>query len=382
MSKKNKRYSASRLREIALMSSKGLPAELIAEIKGLPPKSVANICWVYKWSPEKLDEMTERGKLRGPKGDDARTCLRRYFIMHPEQRPAPHLQLFCEPKDAVESCQSDRPEMMREADRDFVSDLHRTLIEAGDVGRAPDLESWSLGRRVARLENLATCFRDDLDQLKIARENHDERLKNNHRRIEAFQRFIDEMPVLPAAKLEKSIGSLVAELASKDQQIDKLKDELAAQRRTLGLLSARVEALENHRQDLSWRVSKQEQNQTALLYNDSANKISAEQYRTLSNNIADLSERVEEIDRSVGATHNLYCSHASRICNIEKILKQDVIDGNAHERIDLLARCSGDHNKQLEELKAQAAKLEELLADVQESVNSIETNIEALREIE
>lgn len=249
-----------------------------------------------------------------------------------------------------------RPEM-REACRDFVGDLKRTIIEAGDAGRAPDLKSWSLGRRVARLEDLANCFRGDLHQLEIARDNHDERLSENSRRISAFQHFVDDLSHLPVDKIESTIGSLVADLAAKDLQIDKMKEELAAQRRTLGVLSARVEALENHRQDLSWRVSQQEQNQTALLYNDEANKISAEQFKTLSNNVADLSERVEEIDRSVGATHNLYCSQTRQIFKIEELLKQDVIDGNAHSRIDLLARCSGEQNKQIEGLVTQVTHL-------------------------
>lgn len=230
-----------------------------------------------------------------------------------------------------------RPEM-REAGRDFIGDLKRTIIESGDAGRAPDLKSWSLGRRVARLEDLANCFRGDLHQLEIARDNHDERLSENRRRISAFQHFVEDLSHLPVDKIESTIGSLVADLAAKDLQIDKTKEELSAQRRTLGVLSARVEALENHRQDLSWRVSKQEQNQTALLYNDEANKISAEQFKALSGKVVNLTERL-------------------RIA--EKILKQDVIDENAHARIDLLARCSGDHNNQLEELKGQVAKLEE-----------------------
>lgn len=241
------------------------------------------------------------------------------------------------PEMKREAVREHRPEM-REACRDFVGDLKRTIIEAGDAGRAPDLKSWSLGRRVARLEDLANCFRGDLHQLEIARDNHDERLSENRRRISAFQHFVDDLSHLPVDKIESTIGSLVADLAAKDLQIDKMKEELSAQRRTLGVLSARVEALENHRQDLSWRVSKQEQNQTALLYNDEANKISAEQFKALSCKVANLTERI-------------------RIA--EKILKQDVIDENAHARLDLLARCSGDHNNQLEELKAQADKLEE-----------------------
>ena len=219
----SKKFTDSRLREIALMSSKGLPVDLISTLTGLPAKSVANICWIYKWSPEKLDEMNERSKLRGPKGDDARSGLRRYFIMHPEQRPSPLLNLFREDQNKPEPvCQSEPPETMREAGRDFIDDIKRTVIEAGDAGRAPDLTSWALSRRVARLEDLANCFRDDLHQLKIARENHDERLTNNHKRLSAFQHFVDGLSHLPDA------GDQLTSLAGR---VDELERRVAVMHR-------------------------------------------------------------------------------------------------------------------------------------------------------
>lgn len=226
MSKKNKKYSDSRLREIALMLSHGLPTKLIAELTGLPYQSVANICGIYKWSPEMLDEITERVKLSGKIGGYARVDLRKYFIMHPEQRPAPHLQLFSEDQNT------------------------------------PDL-------------------------------------------------------------------------AAKDRQIDRLKEELAAQRRTLGLLSARVEALENHRQDLSWRVSKQEQNQIALIYAEKSSVLSAEQVKSLSDKVGELGERVDEIDRSVDAC-DYFCFIRSALEMAKAAnLDPEIING-ALERIPLI----------------------------------------------
>ena len=47
----SKKFTDAKLREIALMTSKGLTVDLIAELTGLQAKSVANLCWIYKWEP-------------------------------------------------------------------------------------------------------------------------------------------------------------------------------------------------------------------------------------------------------------------------------------------------------------------------------------------
>lgn len=128
---------------------------------------------------------------------------------------------------------------MHKEDWDDIDDLKRTIIQAGDTGRAPDLQAWSLGRRVARLEDLAFCFRGDFHQLENARANHDERLSAHHKRLGGLQRRLEDIdqrldeldndagPGLRIEALEHGFDGLCSQIKNMSGRIDALERKMA-----------------------------------------------------------------------------------------------------------------------------------------------------------
>lgn len=218
---KNKKIIDERLREAALMFKSGLPVSLVADLTGLPEKSVEHLCWIYKWPPEKLDEMTARAKRSGQVGASARAYLKKFFTMHPEQRPAPQ-QKPSDQSEPVEGYVRDRNAHER-LDRlwTFASDVNERLIKVEQrIGVLDDIDA-GLDERIDTVSKRLDALEDEKRKHCFEQEN----LEN------AFDRRIFRLEHEPRQR-EERIGLLEEHIQAIETQVNHLTkkyDEIATE---------------------------------------------------------------------------------------------------------------------------------------------------------
>ena len=239
---KNKKIIDERLREAALLFKSGLPVYLVADLTGLPEKSVEHLCWIYKWPPEKLDEMTARAKRSGQVGASARAYLKKFFIMHPEQRPAPQ-QKPSDQSEPVEGYVRDRNAHER-LDRlwTFASDVNERLIKVEQrIGVLDDIDAGlderidTVSKRLDALEdekrkhckeqeNLEADFDRRIFRLEHEPRQREEKIGLLEEKMNLLRQFFNEAH----ASFEKFANSTMERMNAQEMQIAHLQDVLKA----------------------------------------------------------------------------------------------------------------------------------------------------------
>lgn len=166
-----KKMTESRLRAIAMMIKQGMSTPLIALVAGLPHQSAAELVWIYKWPQKKLEEMIERGKLCGGFSDVARNRVRKYFAMHPDQRPAPQVERPASAKnETVEDEARDlgnvhaRLDLLARCSGDQNERLMKVERSLGELRQASCLELLpATAARLANCEKQIARLQEDLE---------------------------------------------------------------------------------------------------------------------------------------------------------------------------------------------------------------------------